>query len=229
MSVTAKRENPLFSLLFNVIIPVVVMTKFSKPEALGPTNALLIGIAFPVAYGLFDLFSKKKVNWISIIGIVGVGLTGVFGLLHLSGFWFAVKEAAIPFLIGSVVFFSQWTSKPLIKTFLYNDQLLDINKIEESLDTEEKKQGVTGLLTNATYMLAGSFLLSSAMNFWLANRMVVSPPQTPAYVDEIGSFTGLSYVVIAIPCMVVMMVALFLLIGGLAKVTNLKWEELLRG
>jgi len=227
--VRKKKENPFYSLLFNVIIPVVIMTKFSKPEALGPTNALLLGVAFPVGYGLYDLLVKKKINWISVIGTVGVGLTGVFGLLSLSGFWFAVKEAAIPLLIGTVVLVSQWTSKPLVKTFLYNDQLLDINKIEESLDSSEKKQKVGLLLRNASFMLAGSFLLSAILNFWLANRMVVSQPQTTAYVDEIGSFTGLSYFVIAIPCMVVMMVALVILINGLSKVTKLKWEDMMQG
>jgi hypothetical protein len=228
MNEPLKRENPLYSLLFNVVIPVVIMTRFSKPEALGPTNALLIGIAFPVGYGLYDLLIKKKVNWISILGVVGVGLTGVFGLLSLSGFWFAVKEAAIPLLIGLVVIVTQWTSKPLVKTFLYNDQLLNIPKIEDALDTQDKQTRVAVLLRNASFMLAGSFLLSSLLNFWLANRMVVSAPQTSAYVDEIGSFTGLSYFVIAVPCMVVMMVALFLLINGLSKVTELKWEELMR-
>ena len=227
MNQQANRENPLYSLLFNVIIPVVIMTKFSKPEALGPTNALLIGIAFPVVYGLYDLHSKRKVNWISIIGIVGVGLTGVFGLLSLSGFWFAIKEATIPLLIGAVVVGSQWTSKPLGKTFLYNDQILNIAKVEETLDSPKKHEQLNGLLKNATFMLAGSFLLSAGLNFWLANRMVVSPPQTTAYVDEIGSFTGLSYIVIALPCMAVMMLAMFWLMRGLSKLTGLKLDEML--
>ena len=52
--------------------------------------------------GLWDLKKKGKVNPISVLGLANVGLTGTLGYVQAEGIWFAVKEAGIPLLIGTL-------------------------------------------------------------------------------------------------------------------------------
>jgi hypothetical protein len=51
-----------------------------------------------------------------VLGLVSILLTGGIGLLQLDTRWLAVKEAAIPGLIGLAVLMSTRTRYPLVKT-----------------------------------------------------------------------------------------------------------------
>jgi len=55
-------------------------------------------------------------------------------LLKLDPKWLAVKEAAIPGLIGIAVLISTYTRYPLIKTLLYNPAVINTVKIQQKLD-----------------------------------------------------------------------------------------------
>lgn len=223
-----KEENPFYSILFNVVFPTLIMSKLSSPDRLGPTNALWLGVCFPIVYGLLDYRRSRKVNFISILGLVSVLITGVFGIYKVAGIWFAVKEAAIPGVIGLVVIASVLINKPLIKIFLFNDKILHVDKIENSLKDSEGRRRLDALLSNTTLLLSSSFFLSAFLNFYLAYHMVVSTPGSSEYVSEIGKFTGISYFVIAVPCMLIMMGCLWWLIKGLKNLTGLDMSELLK-
>jgi hypothetical protein len=95
-----KRENLLLSMAFNIVIPLLVLTKLSSEDRLGPVMALIVGLAFPLCYGIWDLLKRKQVNFVSILGLISVGLSGTFGLMELDPLWLAVKEASIPLGIG---------------------------------------------------------------------------------------------------------------------------------
>jgi hypothetical protein len=64
--------------------------------------------------------------------VVSTLLTGGIGLLKLDAQWLAVKEAAIPALIGLAVLGSNWTSGPLIRILVFNPTLFE-GQIEGSL------------------------------------------------------------------------------------------------
>ena len=49
-----KKNSQLNNLLFNIAIPVIVMMKLSKEEYFGPTYGLVIALAFPLGYGLYE-------------------------------------------------------------------------------------------------------------------------------------------------------------------------------
>jgi len=95
-----QKPRPLVDLLVSIIIPSVVLMKFSGPDKLGATWGLVVALAFPVAYGLWELIINKKRNWIAVLGIVSVLLTGGIGLFKIDTKWLAIKEAAIPAIIG---------------------------------------------------------------------------------------------------------------------------------
>ncbi|MCK5888187.1 MAG: MFS transporter, partial [Alcanivorax sp.] len=47
-----KPKGLLINLLFNIIIPTLILTKLSGTQHLGVHNALIIALAFPISYGL---------------------------------------------------------------------------------------------------------------------------------------------------------------------------------
>jgi len=131
-SVSDHKPRPWIDLLVSIIIPSVVLMKFSGDEDLGSVNALIVGLAFPLGWGLFELIRYRKKNFIALLGIISVTLTGGIGLLELDAGWLAIKEAAVPAVIGLAVLISTRTRYPLVRTLLYNPNVLDVNKIHRT-------------------------------------------------------------------------------------------------
>ena len=94
-----KEENPMISIMLNVVIPVVILTYLSKDKYLGPVWGLVTALILPVGYGIHTLIKERRTDFVSIIGIISVLLTGVFGILKQPPQWIAIKEAAIPLII----------------------------------------------------------------------------------------------------------------------------------
>ena len=85
----------------------------------------MAALSFPIGYGLWDLKESGKVNGFSILGIISVLLTGGFSLLKLPAEYIAIKEAAIPGIIGIAVLVNQHFNKPLVKMLILNDQIIN--------------------------------------------------------------------------------------------------------
>jgi len=221
------KPRPWVDLLVSIIIPSVILMKFSGDEHLGSVNALLIGLAFPLGWGLFELIRYHKKNFIALLGLVSVGLTGGIGLLEIDAQWLAVKEAAIPAIIGLAVLISTKTRYPLVRTLLYNPNLLDVNKIQAALESNNQVDEFDKRLLNATYFFSGTFLFSSIMNYVLARWIVTSPSGTQAFNEELGRMTLLSYPMIAIPSTVMMMCIFYYLWRTIRRLTGFTLEEVM--
>jgi len=221
------KPRPWVDLLVSIIIPSVILMKFSGDEHLGSVNALLIGLAFPLGWGLFELIRYHKKNFIAVLGLVSVGLTGGIGLMELDAQWLAVKEASIPAIIGLAVLISTRTRYPLVRTLLYNPNILDVNKIQEVLERNNQTKEFDKRLLNATYLFSGTFLFSSIMNYVLARWIVTSPSGTQAFNEELGRMTLLSYPMIAIPSTVMMMFILYYLWRTIRRLTGFTLEEVM--
>lgn len=213
---------------FNVLIPVIVLgqgDRFTANAAL----VLVVALAFPIVYFIYDLNKRKKVNFISILGFASVLLTGGVGLLELPRFWFIVKEAAIPALIGLAVLVSMATPYPLVRALLYSRQIFDVERIQAKLAERSAEPAFNRMLNVATVLLAGSFLLSAVLNYFVASHFVRTEPSVdPAQFNaEVGAMTGWSYLIIAVPSMLVMMSVLIYLVRGIHRYTGLTLEECL--
>ena len=173
------------------------------------------------------MWRRKKYNFISILGFISILLTGGLGLLAVDGIWFAVKEAAVPLVIGAGVVLSMNTSTPLVKTFLLNDEVMNLDLVEKKLTEHGKNDDFEALLRSSSWLLAFSFLLSAILNFFLALYILTSPAGTPEFTAELGKLQAVSFPVIALPCTLVMMVALWKLIKGLMSMTGLGIEDIL--
>jgi len=221
------KPRPWVDLLVSIIIPSVILMKFSGDEHLGSVNALVIGLAFPLGWGLFELIRYHKKNFIAVLGLISVGLTGGIGLLELDAGWLAIKEAAIPAIIGLAVLVSTRTKYPLVRTLLYNPNVLDVEKIQRSLEEHNRTEEFEERLQKASYFFAGTFLFSSIMNYVLAKWIVVSPSGTQAFNEELGQMTLVSYPMIAIPSMVMMMLIFYYLWRTIRRLTGYTLEEVM--
>ena len=224
-----KRENLLLSIVFNIAVPLLVLTKLSSPDRLGPVIALIVGLSFPLCYGIWDLINRKQVNFVSVLGLVSVGLSGTFGLVELDPYWLAIKEASIPLVIGVMVLLTFRTKRPLIKTFLYNPQILNTELIDQKLDESNSRDSFNRIFGICNWLLVLSFGFSAVLNFILARIIVQTHPATDlaGFNAELGKMNALSWPIIAIPSTLIMMVALWKLLSGLTKLTGLKLEEMM--
>ncbi len=116
-----KPENIWLNLLFNIAVPTLVLTKLSSETRLGPLGALVVGMAFPLSYGIYDLITRKKWNLFSIVGLVSVGLTGGLGLMKVGSLGFAIKEATVPAIFAVAVLATLRTKRPLVREMMLNE------------------------------------------------------------------------------------------------------------
>ena len=223
-----KRENLILNLVFNIALPTLILTKFSGEKSLGTVYGLIVALAFPLGYFLYDFAQRRQANFISIIGFTSVLLTGGLGLMKVGPMGFAIKEAAMPLVIGVFVLISQGTKRPLVKTILLNDQILDLPRVEAALDQRGNRAGLNRLLRRASYALAASFVLSAILNFGLARYLLKSAPGTEAFNGELGRMNAWSWPVISLPSMAILMVILWKLISGIGKLTGLTTDEIFR-
>lgn len=223
------KPKPLLELVITLFIPSVILMKLSAPEHLGVVNALLLALAFPLFWGARSLVRERKFNLFAVLGVVSITLTGGIGLLQLDTQWLALKEAAIPGLIGLAVAISAWTRQPLVRVLLYTPALMDVERIQSRLAERGNHAAFESRLKSATWILAGSFLFSSVMNYFLATWIVTSPSGSAAFNEELGRLTLLSYPVIAIPSMLIMMAALYYLGRSIRELAGLKLTEAMKG
>jgi intracellular septation protein A len=222
-----RKKRPLIDLLVSIVIPSIVLMKFSDETDLGAVGALIVALAFPIVWGLYELIRYRVTNYIALLGLVSVMLTGGIGLLQLDSQWIAVKEAAIPGIIGLVVLATAQMRKPLIKILLYNPVILDTDKINQILLDKGYRQAFDRSLLNATYMLSGTFFFSSVMNYILAKWIVSSPSGSVAFNEELGQLALISYPMIAIPSMLMMLAIFYFLWRSIHGFTGLPFESIL--
>lgn len=219
-----KQHNQRLSLIINIIIPMLILTKLSGEAYLGTTRWLILALAFPLCYGLWEW--KKEWSWsfISGLGLFSVVMTWGIGLLQLPTEWVAIKEAMVPAIIWTVLLISLYTWHNLVeKMFLW---ILDTEKIFAALGNNMDfwQAGIRKL----TRWIVASFALSTVLNYLLATWIVQSPSGTQAFNEEIGRLTWLSFPAIALPATLVMTIALVMFLMSIHKKTWLELEDMVK-
>jgi hypothetical protein len=186
-----------------------------------------VALSLPIGYAIYNLVVRKETGFIAILGFVSIFLTGIIGVFEFPTEWLAIKEAAVPLLIGLAVIISLKTPYPLVKKLIFNEELLDLKLIDEKLKENNNVFEIERILVKSTFMVAASFLLSATLNFFLTKYIVVSPAGTAAFNEELGTLTALSYPAIALPSTAVMFLAIYYVFKKITKLTGLKFEEIL--
>lgn len=219
-------ENLWLNLGFNAAAPALILTFLSAPNRLGPAGALVTALLFPLGYGAWDLWRRRTWNLLSGLGIIGTLVTGGLGLLKMSGFWFAVKEAALPVLLGLAIPLSLRTRQPLVKTLLYNDQVLNTARITEALATRGQQARFEALLAWTSWVLAATLLVSATVNGTLAWWLLPATSGTEEFNRQLAKLQLWSWPATLLPMAVGMFYALSRLLKGLETITGLRGEEL---
>jgi hypothetical protein len=236
-----KKESPLWNLAFNIVIPAILLTKYTNlcarfhfdgiifPFNVGVStnqagaNGLLLALLFPLAYFFYDLVIRGKRNMISILGFFGILVTGVVGIMQLPSQWIAVKDAAIPLVIGLAILISLKTKYPLIKKVFYNEEIIDTEKVNAALTERDAHAAFERVFVVSTYWMFLSFLISSVLHYFVALHFLKSAIPTN---EEIGQLMAWKYPFIVLPLTVIMMVIVFYIFNRIAKITGLKLEEM---
>jgi len=221
------KPNPLIELTITLIIPSLILMKLSGPEDLGAASALALALSFPLAWGLRDFWNRRKLNLLAALGVISTVLTGGIGLLELDTQWLAIKEVAVPGLIGLAILGSTYTRYPLVRTILLNPSIVDATLLHEKLEAHRATDVFESRLLRATWMLSGTFFFSSVMNYFLATYIVVSPAGTPAFNEELGRLTLLSYPFIALPSMAMMVLVIYYLSRATKELTGSTFTDFL--
>lgn len=223
------------NLLIDILLPVMILNKLSPYLGeRGPLLALLLAVALPLGHGLYDFVRERKINWLSLLGLLNVLLTGGFALMKLEGFWFAVKEASFPALIGIFVFISTFTKKPLFSFFLNQPGIFSMDLIQQKLEERNNQEGFQQLIRKCTLFFSGTFFISAFLNFVLAIRVFKEIPiglseneKADLLNSQIADMTWMGYVIIALPLMVITTTLFYYCLRSLSKLTDLTLNELM--
>lgn len=224
-----KKQSPFVDLIISIVLPSIILMKFSGEAHLGPTGALILALSFPALRGLYDLLKNGVRNYIAILGVISVLLTGSIGLLKLDSQWLAVKEAAIPLCIGIGILIANYFGFPLIRKLLYNPGIVRVDRVDEALIERGNEQQFRNKLDRANILFACTFFFSAVANYVLAKLIVTSESGTEAFNNELGRMTLLSYPVIAIPSMLMMIAILYYIWRTISSLTGLQLEQIIVG
>lgn len=213
-------------LLLCILIPTLILKKLSPPELLGSNLALIVALSLPLLVAVYEFYTQRKIGFIAALGFISILLTGGIGLLKLPSEYIAIKEVLIPAVIAIATIVTTYTKYPLIRTFLYNDMVMDTDKVARQLKVMKREDEFDQMMVKATWMMAGSFTLSAILNYLLAKWIVVSPSGSEAFNDQLGTMTLMSYPVIVLPCMVVTAFTLFYVIRNITRITGLTLEDI---
>lgn len=222
---TKSLVNLVSNLAFSIVIPIYILNSTQYP--LTPETRLIIAVLFPLLYGAFEWWKTRKHNVVSILGLINVVITGSFGLLHLSGGWFALKEATFPFLIGLFVLISGLRQNPFFGKMLMSPDIFDTAKLEARLTESQQNETFQRLVIKSNHFLAFSFFMSAFLNFVIAEQTFTPIAETLAEAEkanllnaQIALMHKRGFIGIALPSMLMLLGLLIYYFKQVEKITG---------
>lgn len=230
---TKSNTNTGFShILINIILPVYILNKGTK-WGLTPTNALVLALALPLFSGIYSIFKNKKMDFISLLGLLNILISGTLSLMALGGIWFALKEALFPLLIGVFVLFSSFGKAPFFESLFLNPAAFDVEKINAKILETNNESNFKNLMRKSTQLLSLSFLMSAFLNFFLALRIFTPLSETltteqkqDLLNQQLGQMTVYSLGVILVPSIIFLGAILFYTFKRMTVLTGLTTNDL---
>ncbi len=240
-------QRSLLNIVMSVLAPVLILSKCSEKGdsfwQMGTTPALIIALALPIGYGIYNFIDTRKYDALNILGLVGVLFTAIVTIYATTGegeqirpntpWWFAAKEAFIPLLMAAAIMMTAKSKGALLRVFLYSDAIFDVVRIEKKCDELKRKDEYEKCLWNASLMTSGSLIFSSLANFALALYFLLpvlalpAAEQALAYNYAIKDLTWAGFIVISFPLLVTLFGVLMYLIKTLQGITGLNRDEVM--
>jgi hypothetical protein len=228
VSQSAPPPNPLLELVFTLVLPSIALDQLSKPASLGPFWALVVGLAFPVAFGAWCFLTKKGWTVFSVIGLVTILLSGGLGLLKLDAFWIGMKEGLMAAAIGVSFPLSHYFKRPLINALVMQPHLLNLKAVQDSLVDAPKRAAFDRAIFRASCGMGMSMAGSAVANFFLAVWLLSGKtPGTEEFVKGLAKLNWVSALVLGVPMMGVMLFVFLWLLRQIQQITGLERDDLL--
>jgi intracellular septation protein A len=223
----SSEKKGLLSLLYTVILPTLILIKGHSWAGLKPITTLLLALVFPIGFGLYHYWSTKHISILSLLGLVSVLFTGGVGLLHFPKNWMPIKEASISFIIGTYVLLTSGTSKNLMQSLICNPKFLNVEAIQTVLTAKNLQVTWQKLLRHCSYAIGSSFFISSILHYIITKHVLISEPGTTEFTQELGRIHFWSFLIISIPCVLILLATFYYFFMKLKKLTGLNLEILM--
>lgn len=242
-----KGTQSLLNILLSVLAPVMVLDHCSvagpKLWQMGTAPAMCLALSLPLGFGLWTFITSRKVEPLTLFGLLGTILTGVVTIYANTGtgdairpdtpWWYAAKEAAIPLLLCGAVMVTARRQDSLLRLLLYSDAIFDITTIEKHVAEKGAQQPYDALLWRASLFLGLSLVFSAVGNFILSLCFLLPVLDQPAaqqaleYNYAVGRMTWWGYLVIGVPLLITLIGVLRHLIAKLEALTGLDRDHLM--
>lgn len=242
-----KGTQSLLNVLLSVLAPVLVLDHCSmpgpEPWQLGTTPAMILALSLPLGYGLWTFWQSRRIEPLTLFGLLGTILTGVVTIYANTGgaeairpdtpWWYAAKEAAIPLLLCGAVMVTARRQDSLLRVLLYSDSLFDITTIETKVAENGRQTAYDALLWRASLFLGLSLVVSAVGNFILSLCFLLPVLEQPAaqqaleYNYAVGRMTWWGYLVIGIPLLITLVGVIRHLVFRLEALTGLERDRLM--
>lgn len=242
-----KGTQSLLNVLLSVLAPVMVLDhcSVSGPEfwQLGTAPAMCVALALPLGFGVWTFWQSRRVEPLTLFGLLGTVLTGVVTIYANTGggeairpdtpWWYAAKEAAIPLLLCGAVIVTARRQDSLLRLLLYSDSLFDIPTIEKAVAERDRQTAYDALLWRSSLFLGLSLVISAVGNFILSLCFLLPVLDAPAaqqaleYNYAVSRMTWWGYLVIGVPLLITLVAVIRHLISRLETLTGLDRDRLL--
>ncbi len=237
----------LLNIILSILAPVIILnncsTEGEKLWEIGTAPALVVALSLPLACGIYSFVSARKIEPVTLFGLLGTILTGVVSIYANTGdgaairpdtpWWYAAKEALIALLLGGAMLVNTRREGSMLRAFIYSDSLFDIKAIEKAVEEAGADAQYGRILTRASIFTASSLFVSAVANFCLALYFLLpvlgmpEAEQAVQYNYAVGSMTWWGYLIIGLPLMGTIMLVMRYLIRALGELTGLTREKLL--
>ena len=237
----------LLNVLLSVLAPVLILDHCSTSGPglleLGTTRAMIVALSLPLGCGVWMFLEKRRIDPITLFGLMGTILTGVVTIYANTGdgaairpdtpWWYAAKEALIAALLGGAMLVTARRRDSMLRLFIYSDSLFDIPRIEKTIQATEQTAAYHRLLWKASSFTASTLFFSAIANFCLALYFLLPVLNQPAekqvleYNYAVSSMTWWGYLVIGVPLMITLILVMRHLLRSLSELTGLDRDSLM--
>lgn len=217
--------SAILQFIVSFVIPIIILTRFSSESSLGPTKGLLLALAFPVAFEIYNVRKRKKFSMFSLLAIGGIIVTGAISLLGLSEGWLAIRRAVPYFAMGAAILISIQIKHPILNALL--SKMMNMDMVASQA---RKKKTLTELergINKAGYILSGVFFIIAIASYILTRVVIVSETGTAGFNAEYARLRILSLPIISLPLLVGFTYALLYLTKSIEKLTGLDIDTVL--
>lgn len=241
-----KGTKSLLNVFLSVLAPVLVLDHCSAAGDswyhLGTTWAMVVALALPIGCGVYSFATEKKVELLTIFGLLGTILTGVVTVYANTGdglairpdtpWWYAAKEAIIALLLAGAMLVNIRKEGSMLRAFVYSDAIFDVKTIEKTAEEKGRRADYDATLNHAAYMTAASLFFSACANFALALYFLLPVPGAPAaeqaelYNYAVSKMTWMGLLIIGVPLLITLMLVMRYLCKRIATITELPDEKI---